>query len=79
MKGKIPIFKPSLYFIHYKLVEKKSIAEIIRMGLRYDLFWISHDMPSFQSDFRYKIADARCMCFISHSTNHFFIRKSRES
>ena len=34
-KGKIPIFKPSLYFIHCKLVEKKSIAretyEMIRM------------------------------------------------
>ena len=34
-KGKIPIFKPSMHFIHCKLVEKKSIAretyEIIRM------------------------------------------------
>ena len=34
-KGKIPIFKPSMHFMHCKLVEKKSIArepyEIIRM------------------------------------------------
>ena len=36
-KGKIPIFKPSMHFIHCKLVEKKSIHvaretyEIIRM------------------------------------------------
>ena len=34
-KGKILIFKPSMHFIHCKLVEKKSIAretyEIIRM------------------------------------------------
>ena len=46
-----------------------------------NLFWISgisHAMPGFQSDLLCKVAYARYMCFILHSTI-LFIRKLREN